>query len=151
MDLSYRTAIKRKGISTPIRYLIDKQLIKRNHKILDFGCGRGQDCDLSVSSGFDAYKYDPYWLPDDKILNKKYDRVLCIYVLNVVNKETREKIITQLKNLVKKKGKIYIAVRRDIKKHKKTSIGTHQYSVRLPYKKITENSGFCIYETQKYL
>ena len=94
-----------------------------------------------------AVGYDPYWCTEGSwALGNKYDVVLCTYVLNVVNKRTRDQIINTLKDLTKEGGKVYITVRRDIKKMKINKNGTSQYSVKLPFKIVKENSSYCIYE-----
>ena len=146
-DNSYKTAIKRHSASAPLKYLRKSNIIPQdtNITILDFGCGRGEDVGNLNFAGYDAKGYDPYWHPAEDLLSKKYDIVLCTYVLNVVNKPTRLKIINQLKNLTSDHGCVYITVRRDIKKHTISSKGTHQYNVVLPLEIVKENSSYCIY------
>lgn len=145
---SHKTAISRKTASAPLRYLLEKQLIPAECRVLDYGCGRGKDVGWLNSSGVRAFGYDPYqegW--DNKAyLQPKYDIITCTYVLNVVDKYERELIIESIRKSLKPGGKAYISVRRDIKTPTKTKIGTHQWPVYLPYKIIKENSSFCIYE-----
>ena len=145
-DNSHKTAISRKSPSVPLKYLIKSGKIAKKHKVLDFGCGRGGDINFLTDFKYNINGYDPYWYQNEKALLKKYDIVLCTYVLNVVNKPTQLKIINQLKDLTNKAGKVYITVRRDIKKHRVSSRGTHQYCVKLPFKIVKETSSYCIYE-----
>lgn len=56
MDKSWRTAIRRKDISLPTKFLVKENLIKG--MVLDYGCGYGFDAD---SLGFE--KYDPRFFP----------------------------------------------------------------------------------------
>lgn len=149
MNNSYRTAIVRKRPSLPLRVLINNNKINKNNKILDFGCGRGTDHTWLQSNGYNANGYDPYWNPIKSSLNKKYDIVLCSYVLNVVNANERRIIIKKLKDLTNKSGRIYLTVRRDIKKDYITKYGVHQYLVYLPYRIVKETSAYCIYEVNK--
>lgn len=142
---SHLTAIKRKGASAPLKFLASCH-INAQQTVIDFGCGRGADLEWLRLNGYQANGYDPYWYLGSGALNKKYDVVLCTYVLNVIGNETREAVIGKLKSLVLPGGKIYITVRRDFKKDYVTKKGTRQYLVKLPYKKIKENSQYCIYE-----
>jgi DNA phosphorothioation-associated putative methyltransferase len=149
MNNSYKTAIVRKRPSLPLRILINDNKINKDDKILDFGCGRGTDYTWLQLNNYNANGYDPYWNPTKNLLDKKYDIVLCSYVLNVVNINKRRAVINKLKGLINKSGKIYITVRRDIKKDYTTKYGVHQYLVYLPYKIIKETSAYCIYEINK--
>jgi len=146
MNKSHLTAISRKKPSLPLRVLMSQKIIKKGHRVLDFGCGRGADHVWLQSEGIDAKGYDPYWRPDKTVLKSKYDVVLCSYVLNVVNNKERARIITQLKSLTKKGGSVYITVRRDMKEDYVTKKGTQQYLVYLPHEIINETSGYCIYK-----
>lgn len=85
---------------------------------------KGTDVDFLRSKNIKADAHDPYWHPNEAALNKKYDIVLCTYVLNVVDEPTRKSIIKRLKDLTKSNGKVYITVRRDIKKHTVSQKGT---------------------------
>jgi len=140
-NLSYKTAIKRKTLSAPLKWLLSKNMISDTH--LDYGCGRGDDAD---AMGF--AKYDPWYfpiLPEDK-----YDTITCLYVLNVIKtKKERNEVLKKIKSYLNPGGVAYIAVRRDIKKEGKTSIGTHQYNIELNLPLLRQASGFAIYEVHK--
>lgn len=146
-DTSYKTAIKRKAPSRPLKYLLKNRLLHKKDKIFDYGSGRGDDALFLRCNGFNVHKWDPHWYPNSKSLHKSYDVVLCTYVLNVVGVSTRKQIITELKSLTGSNGKVYITVRRDLaNNHIISKIGTHQYMVHLPFKILYENSSYCIYE-----
>lgn len=149
---AHKTAIKRKCMSAPATELLIRQKFKRwdespDFKLLDFGCGHGQDVMKLQENCIFAVGYDPYWAPNDHWLLGKYDVVLCTYVLNVVDEKDRKTIIKQLKGLTKPGGTVYITVRRDLKKnHTVSQRGTHQYNVKLPFEIIKETSSYCIYK-----
>lgn len=100
------TAITRKAVSAPVRWLQKQDLLKG--RILDYGSGRGFDADA-----LDADRYDPYWHPTRP--RGKFDTIICNYVLNVVDEETQNNIIEDIRGLLKKGGVAYISVRRDMK------------------------------------
>lgn len=112
------TALNRSGLSAPMNYLLTNHLLKG--KILDFGCGNGQDVDKLKLIGYDIVGYDKYneLFNNKSILDDCYDTVTCIYVLNVIP-ELKEH--QQILNILAKLGKdIYIAVRTDRKSIKKS-------------------------------
>lgn len=107
------TAISRKNLSAPVRWLKSKDLIKG--RVLDYGSGRGFDADE-----LDADRYDPYWHPTKP--KGKFDTIICNYVLNVVDEAAQESILRELKSYLRKGGKAYITVRRDMKGNKASKI-----------------------------
>lgn len=147
MNNSHLTAIYRKEASIPLKFLAKKSYLNTYQNIIDFGCGHKADVNWLNNNKYDAKGFDIYWHNREKVLIKgAYDIVLCTYVLNVVGEQMRNIIIKQLKWLTKPNGKIYITVRRDIKKDYTTKKGTKQYLVYLPYKIVRENTQYCIYE-----
>jgi len=75
--------------------------------------------------------------------------VVCIYVLNVLDTISRKKALLDAQGYVKNNGRLYIAVRRDIKRKTQTYPGVIQYPVKLqdPFVSIFKRSGgFEIYE-----
>ena len=135
---SVKTAIKRKSLSLPAKWLNDKGLIKG--AALDYGCGLGADAFLI---GMD--NYDPNYFPRRPI--KKYDTITCTYVLNVLHPDDVPYVVDDIAKYLAPDGTAYIAVRRDIKKEGRTSIGTQQWNVRLPLPILVEKkSRFCIYK-----
>lgn len=148
---SHLTAIERKFLSFPAKYLLKKNLFQGN--ILDFGCGFGNDVKLLKKKGFNIQGYDPYYSP--KYPQQKFDTICCFYVLNVLFSESQQDVIMSISQLLKSTGKAYFAVRRDLKKqgfrqhyiHQKS---TYQCLVKLPFKSIYADE-FCeIYQYQHY-
>jgi len=139
---SYNTAIARKGPSSPLLSLEKMGLI--SGKVLDYGCGKGADGKYLSSKSISVDSYDPFWNPIN--LNQKYDTILCTYVLNVLEGNEEEELISNILKHLSPKGKAYISVRRDIKKDGKTSRG-YQRNVTLTYPIIKERkNNYCIYE-----
>lgn len=107
------TAIKRKGLSKPTKILKDKGLLQGS--ILNYGCGHNEDGIILSSEGFDIVAYDKFneEYKNDDVLNKRYDIVICQYVLNVIPDLQKHKEVVEL---LKKLGdEVYISVRSDIK------------------------------------
>jgi diadenosine tetraphosphate (Ap4A) HIT family hydrolase len=148
---SHLTAIERIYLSFPAKYLLDQNLLQG--KILDFGCGFGNDVKLLQQKGFDITGYDPYYFPEYP--DRKFDTIICFYVLNVLFPEEQANVLMEVSHLLKPGGKAYFAVRRDIKKegfrehyvHKKP---TYQCIVKLPFKSAHSDESCEIYEYVHY-
>lgn len=148
---SHLTAKERVYLSFPAQFLLDKNLLQG--KILDFGCGFGNDVKILQKKGFDITGYDPYYFSEYP--NEKFDTIICFYVLNVLFPEEQANVLMEVAHLLKPGGKAYYAVRRDIKKegfrqhyiHKKP---TYQCIVKLPFKSIHLNEMCEIYEYMHY-
>jgi len=141
-DLSYKTAITRKKLSVPMKYLNDKGLIQG--RVLDYGCGKGSD---AQKLGMD--KYDPHFFPKFR-KNAPiggYDVVVCNYVLNVLeNPHDRGNVERRVMSFTKPGGISFITVRNDKKFLKgRTSKGTWQGLVQ-----PVEEGWELIKETTKY-
>jgi hypothetical protein len=137
-DKSHKTAITRRGISAPMRHLVENELLIGS--ALDYGCGKGQ-CAIELEMD----KYDPHFWPTAP--QEKYDTVTCHYVLNVMDEAERNEVIESILSLLNPKGKAYITVRRDIKSEGFTSRGTYQENVRLDLPIVKElKNAYCIYE-----
>ena len=117
----FKTAIKRGGaLSKPMSILLTKKLL--HGKILDFGCGYGEDVKmLSVHpfnyniQGYD--KYSPEFSKNYALVNDEYDIITCNYMFNVIpDLETHRVILDTLLSMCKV---AYIAVRSDTKAIKK--------------------------------
>lgn len=108
---------------------------------MDFGCGRGFDCD---SLGIEGW--DPYWRP--KMPRGKFDTVMCNYVLNVLDLWEQRQVLDRIKFLLRKGGHGYAAVRTDWKNLRGwTSKGTYQREVlMLDWYIEYEGKGFRIYD-----
>jgi len=132
MNRFHQTAIVRRKPSLPLRWLIRNNLIQG--RVLDFGCGRGFDANF-----INAEKYDPYGYPDYP--KGKFDTIICIYVLNIVDEKTQYKIIKSLRGLLDLKGQAFLAVRRD------KQCKEHQRWVELDLPIVCKAKGrFCIYK-----
>lgn len=150
-QFSHLTAIERIYLSVPAQFLLDKNMLQG--KVLDFGCGFGNDVKLLRQKGFDITGYDPYYFP--QYPNDKFDTIICFYVLNVLFPEEQANVLMGVSHLLKPGGKAYYAVRRDIKRegfrehyiHKKP---TFQCIVRLPFNSIKLDDYCEIYEYSHY-
>jgi SAM-dependent methyltransferase len=146
---SHLTAKERDSLSYPARLLLKQNLL--TGEVLDFGCGFGKDVELLKQRGMNITGYDKYYFPT--IPNKRYDTILCLYVLNVLQPEEQATVLMELSQLVKPTGRVYIAVRRDIqfegfRTHKIHQKKTYQCNVVLNYKSISKNENCEIYEYQ---
>lgn len=104
---SQKTAMHRKTKSLPLKIALENDLIKG--RILDFGCGRGQDVKELKKLKFDAYGYDPHWAPEKP--KGKFDTVLMTYVVNVFEEGSREIAIGEAWKHVKVGGKLIVSSR----------------------------------------
>ena len=150
-NYSHLTAKKRKYLSMPTRKLLELGLL--NGDILDFGCGFGKDVDLLKMKGFNVLGYDSHYFP--KSPNKKFDTVICNYVLNILTQEEQSYVLMEISELLKPNGKAYFSVRRDIKTNRiiynpKHGVKTYQANVKLLYSSIFLNENSEIYEYQHY-
>lgn len=151
MSKAHLTAISRKNMSVPTKYLLKKGLLGK--KILDFGCGKGEDVRQLKAAGFDADGYDPHYAPKLKPFQKDYDTVICNYVFNVIAPEERHhawmNLFTHAARTDCRHPDIYVTVRRDLKKdYTKTKKGTEQWMVYLPYEVVHKTSAYCIYKVR---
>lgn len=119
---AHLTAISRKTLSAPMRWLNSLALIPTGSKSLDYGCGRGFDADQLGMA-----KFDPHYFPETPTDNN--DVVTCNYVLNVIPEaDERGRVLDTLQLLARNKGgTVYVSVRNDKKALKGwTSKGTWQ-------------------------
>jgi len=148
---SHLTAKEREYLSFPAKILFYQNLLIGD--VLDFGCGFGNDVKLLKSKGVNIEGYDKHYFP--KYPTKKYDTIICFYVLNVLLPEEQATVLMELSQLVKPTGKVYIAVRRDLqyegfRTHKIHQKKTYQCNVILNSKSILKNETCEIYEYQHY-
>jgi len=143
VNKSHLTAITRKKPSRPFQILNDSGMIQG--EVLDYGCGKGFDADFYKIDG-----YDPHYRPDSTIFMKKYNTIVCNYVLNVVQKDEAVSIIKKIWKLLQPNGVAYFAVRRDLKqKEVYSSRGTYQLMVYLDLPTIHKENNLWIYRMQK--
>lgn len=103
-----------KMLNFPARLKAEPGTCKTTLEILDYGCGRGQD-----AMRFNFQKYDPNWFPDspwDPVRQEgRYDFIFCLYVLDVImDRETRENVVNDIRRLLKPGGEAYIVNRCDV-------------------------------------
>jgi diadenosine tetraphosphate (Ap4A) HIT family hydrolase len=148
---SQLTAKERTKLSFPSQWLLNNN--KLHGDILDFGCGFGFDTLDLQNKGFQIDGYDKFHKPEYP--TKKYDTIICNYVLNVLQPDEQPEVLMAISELLKSNGKAYFTVRRDLtyegfrthKIHKET---TYQCNVILPYKSILLNENCEIYEYQHF-
>jgi len=143
---AHLTAIARKALPTPVRWLQRQGFVIDNPSIavLDFGCGK---CASVNPKHWD--NYDPHYAPDGIPSGKKYNIILCTYVLCVLSPEDRPKVLKKIRSLLSEWGCAYITVRADRPKNGwgKSSRGTYQGRVKkLALPLLHQNSQFRIYQ-----
>lgn len=148
---SHLTAKEREYLSFPAKILFNQNLLFGD--VLDFGCGFGNDVKLLSSKGIKIVGYDKHYFPDYP--KKKFDTIICFYVLNVLMPEEQATVLMELSQLIKASGKVYIAVRRDLQHegfriHKIHQKKTYQCNVTLNSKSFFRNEYCEIYEYQHY-
>lgn len=120
--MNYKTAIKRKAPSLPMRHLSGKNLLVG--RMLDYGSGRGYDAEH-----FKMVKFDPHFAPERP--SGKFNTIVCNYVLNVVDIPTQRQILDDIKSLLVEGGIAYVSVRRDLKTMITTCNGYNQRLVNV--------------------
>lgn len=148
---NHLTAKEREALSFPAKLLLNKGLLTGD--ILDFGCGFGKDVELLKGKGKNIVGYDKYYFP--KYPTRKFDVVICFYVLNVLMHEEQANVLMEISRLLKPTGKAYFAVRRDLqyegfRTHKIHQKPTYQCNVVLNYKSIFKNENCEVYEYQHF-
>ncbi|MBB3695939.1 class I SAM-dependent methyltransferase [Flammeovirga yaeyamensis] len=144
------TAIHRKSISFPSRFLLEKGFLIGD--VLDFGAGHGKDTQELNDKGLKVDQYDPHFSPVFPI--KKYETIICHYVLNVLEKTDQSKVLAEVSMLLKQGGKAYFTVRRDLVKegiriHAIYKKPTYQCNVILPFPSLMKTKHCEIYEYTK--
>lgn len=144
---SYLTAISRRTVPAPTRWLIRNGLVKM--PVLDYGCGKCHSVNPPK-----WINYDPHHYP----INLEHFRgsnltVICNYVLCTLPKEEHLAVLKDIQSLLKvhPESVAYISVRNDKPKQGwgLSSRGTYQSKVVLPFQVIHKNAQFCIYQLTK--
>lgn len=148
---SHLTAKERQCPSLPAKVLFERKLL--NGDMLDFGCGFAKDVEYLTDRKISITGYDPYY--KNEYPKKKFDTIMCNYVLNVLLPEEQTNVMMAVSELLKPGGKAYFTVRRDIKRNgfifnSKHNARTYQCNVILPYKSIFKTRNCEIYEYQHY-
>ncbi len=74
---------------------------------LDFGAGTGPVISVVLKEyNYNILQYDPFFFDNKKLLEKKYDYIVCCEVVEHFKNPAKEFIL--LKNLLKSKGSLYI-------------------------------------------
>lgn len=147
---SHLTAIFRKALPVPVRWLLSQNMIHGN--VLDYGCGKCKELNDKYIGGvpgvLSVVNYDPHWHPAPfsplgqyPINYPKhsdwgaYDVVLCTYVLCTVEEREQKPILKRIRSLLRPNGVAYITVRNDEPKqgYGVSSKGTFQRKVELPF------------------
>lgn len=148
---SHLTAKERDTLSFPAKILFNRDLLIGD--VLDFGCGYGNDVKMLSAKGINIEGYDKHYFPEYP--SKKFDTIICFYVLNVLLPEEQATVLMELSQLIKPTGKVYIAVRRDLqyegfRMHKLHQKKTYQCNVILNSRSFFKNQNCKIYEYQHY-
>jgi ATP adenylyltransferase len=145
------TAINRKEMSFPTRFLAEKGLLQG--RILDFGCGKMKDLEELTRRGYDVTGFDPHYL--DEWPAGQFDTILCHYVLNVLMGMEQTFVLMSVAELLKPGGTAYFTVRRDLRKegfrdHHIYRVATYQCNVKLPFRSLKQANHCEIYAYQHY-
>jgi hypothetical protein len=139
------TAITRKQLPRPTRWLLRNGYLLKHKFIpmLDFGCGK---CHSVNNEHLHIDGYDPHFRPDGIPEGKRYQIIVCNYVLCVLPPEEHLSVLRAIRRLLTEHGHAYISVRADKPKQGwgLSSKGTYQGQVEslagLPV--IHENSSW---------
>ena len=104
----HRTAISRDQPSIPLRHLQEHHPQLLQGRVLDFGSGRGSDC-----QAIKAQCYDPHH-PKQSVRKSPtgtFDTVMMTYVVNVLPKDERAEAVKGAARMVRKGGSIVISAR----------------------------------------
>lgn len=153
-DRSERTALARKTMSSPCKWLRDHKLLglPGEKHILDFGCGHNVDATQLGALGFDVTGWDPYWKPrDGKPCKPAWDIVICNYVLNTLpDRDERLGVLADIWECLAPGGVAYITVRRDKNRlNGWTAIDTWQAYIKLDWPVLKATSTYAIYRLEK--
>lgn len=112
---------------------------------LDFGCGK---CHEINNKHFPCDGYDPHFRPDGVAEGKRYNIIICNYVLCVLPPKERKAVLKKIQFLLGEYGVAYVSVRNDRPRQGwgVTSKGTYQGRVKhVTDTLIFKNSQFRIY------
>jgi methyltransferase family protein len=126
-------------------YLLKHEFIP----MLDFGCGK---CHSVNNEHLHIDGYDPHYRPDGIPEGKRYQIIVCNYVLCTLPKEERAAVLKKIQFLLSEGGVAYISVRNDKPKQGwgLSSKGTYQGRCEhVTPNLIYKNSQFRIYQLTK--
>ena len=142
---SHLTAIGRKTLPRPTRWLLERGLVIGS--VMDYGCGK---CDKVNPPSW--FNYDPHYQPNANFGSERYDTIICNYVLCVLPPTERLDVLKHIQVLLRLNGVAYISVRNDKPRSGwgVTKRGTYQGRVGdLPLPGIYRCAGFRIYKLTK--
>ena len=134
---SYKTAISRKSLPVPVRYLLGQGMVHGH--VLDYGCGKCKPINDAVLTQVPGVKtvtsFDPHWEPTACMIPHHYDVVLCTYVLCTLPQSDEQDILWKIKLALRPNGIAYVSVRNDEPKqgYGVSNKGTFQRKVVLDY------------------
>ncbi len=97
----HRTAMVRRGLSTPMQALWRHGYVADPFTVFDYGCGRGDDLAALAAHGVTAGGWDPYFRPDAP--RAEADVVNLGFVLNVIeDPHERRHALTQAYGLARR-------------------------------------------------
>lgn len=91
--LRYRTAISRSSLSSPFQALLKLGYLDASLRILDYGCGRGDDVRFLQENGVNAVGWDPYYAPETP--REMADIVNLGFVINVIETQDERAAVLQ--------------------------------------------------------
>jgi hypothetical protein len=148
-DKSHLTAVARKKIPAPTRWLLSRGFLNpAEEPILDYGCGK---CHELNNLFFRADGYDPYYRKDG-IRLYAYKTIICNFVLNVIpSRNERFDLCNHVQALLSPNGRAFLSVRTDMEKLKGwTKRGTWQGVVQpvgaIPF---ASGNGWAMYRMSK--
>lgn len=106
------SAVHRTKPSITIQWLQDQGLLVGD--ILDYGCGKGLDAD---HFGMDKYDpFDPSWCNVSLDTDKRYDTIICNFVINILEPGEDIPLLENIQRLLKEDGNAYLIVLRHYRK-----------------------------------
>lgn len=149
---SHLTAISRKTLPVPVRWLLSQGMIHGH--VLDYGCGKCAEINaaiLNTAPGVSSVvSYDPYFAPDAlrNSARERFDVVLNTYVLCTLPEDMERAVLKGVQNHLLPNGVAYITVRNDEPPggYGVSSKGTFQRKVSMPYLyEVRRTSTYSIY------
>lgn len=100
----HRTAISRQRLSTPMSFLFCSGFLNRPQRVLDYGCGRGDDV-KNLRALVSIQGFDPHFYPTLPEQENGFDVITCNFVLNVIPDEVeRLGVIAHISALLDRKS-----------------------------------------------
>lgn len=150
---SHKTAIARKTLPVPTRWLLKQGMIHGH--VLDFGCGKCAEVNQTMlrwrlPEVKSVTSYDPFFAPNAIKESGRlgWDVVLCNYVLCTLPPEEESKVLKDVQSHLLPNGVAFISVRADVPKggYGVSSKGTFQRRVEMPFLyQLRETSQYRIY------